>query len=217
MNTTKTPVLSTILLMIITCLIVNISYSQKTSLEFTSQEVFDDYKVVSFELNRIATEVEFKEIYNKVYDDPSILELTYDGKASCKAKLEHDVSPEYIQQYLVGSGFDFAFKNIKNNLLDLENLKTTLKFSEMKILDDQYKVVYFCLSELRDEDHKDQILVSLSNSSFVKNARIYQDLYGLDRVQLTILKDYYANDVLYILKENNTDFKYIIVKTNKTK
>ena len=93
---------------------------------------------------------------------------------------------------------------------DLE--KTHYIFTESKILDSQYKVVYFCFSEVRDNDHQTEILNQLNALTEVKTVRIYNDLEQNIRCQMTTLRDITPEDIRPILKELQTDFLFNIVK-----
>jgi len=93
---------------------------------------------------------------------------------------------------------------------DLE--KTHYIFTESKILDSQYKVVYFCFSEVRDNDHQTEILNQLNALTEVKTVRIYKDLDQNIRCQMTTLRDITPEDIQPILKELQTDFLFNIVK-----
>lgn len=94
-----------------------------------------------------------------------------------------------------------------------ETPKSHLIFSENKILNKSEKVVYFCFSEIRDNDHKNQITKALLNEFFITKVRIYKDLNNNDRCQITTLRDITPEDIQVILKENETNFAFLTVKT----
>ena len=90
--------------------------------------------------------------------------------------------------------------------------KARLVFTESKILDDQYKVVYFCIDNLKDENKKSEILAVFEKKDFIKKARIYKDLFGYDRCQLNLKIDVTAEDIQDILIENDMNFTFFSVK-----
>jgi len=99
-----------------------------------------------------------------------------------------------------------------------EKLKNKhLIFTESKILDEHFKVVYFCLSEVRDQDHQLEIQKALSDLSEVKKVRIYLDLNHDYRCQMTVFRDVSPLDIQKTLKQVQTDFLYKSVKEDFNK
>jgi hypothetical protein len=97
-----------------------------------------------------------------------------------------------------------------------EEKKYHLTFTESKDLDDQYQVVYFCFSEIKNEEHKQKLISALESKDFIKSARIYKDLYGYDRCQMTLLQTTTPEKVRDVLTQNNTDFKFVSVSQSIT-
>jgi len=94
--------------------------------------------------------------------------------------------------------------------------KDHLVFSESKIVNLNEKVVYFCLSEVRDQDHQIEIQKALLELSEVKKVRIYLDLNQDCRCQMTTFRDVTPEDLQETLKQVQTDFLYESVKKEKS-
>ena len=94
----------------------------------------------------------------------------------------------------------------KTDVKKCEN--SNLAFTETKPLENNYKVVYFCIEDIKNEEHKDLILQSFKETDYIKFYRIYKDLYGYDRCQLNIPENISADEILTILKQNNVDYMY---------
>jgi hypothetical protein len=88
-------------------------------------------------------------------------------------------------------------------------------FSESKTLNENDKVVYFCFSEIKNEAHKQNLITALESQDFIKSVRIYKDMYGYDRCQMTVLQSVKPEKVRGVLIQNNTDFKFVSVLENK--
>lgn len=114
------PLQSQMLLIVAFFFLTSALYAQESKLEFTKQGVFKDYKIVYFVLDHSATEVEFKEMHISMTNDSKIMEVYIEGNTFCKAKIELDVTPEYIQKYLNQSGFNFSDKSVTKQLPSVE-------------------------------------------------------------------------------------------------
>ena len=99
-------------------------------------------------------------------------------------------------------------KSIRVNSNDTQ----LLKFTEFKLIDDQYMVVYFCIDGIEDDLQKDELSTFFVDQPFIKKARIYNDVNRDLRCQLEVKRDITANDIFVLLKEKKLDFKYISVK-----
>ena len=111
-----------LMFVVVTCILVGKLQSQEVKLEFLKQEIFEKHKVVYFCLNRSVTEVEFKEIYNDMYDDQSIIEIKLEAGSFVVAKVKNKVTPEYILGYLKKHDLDFKYEVIGKTVAETPSI-----------------------------------------------------------------------------------------------
>ena len=105
------------------------TFAQTNELKFTKQEVFSDYKIVNFVLDKPITYDYLKEIMIEMINDNVIQDMWLDGETSCRAKVSLNTKPEIIQSYLKKYGYNYAFdvvikENSYNNNIMNNNLPT---------------------------------------------------------------------------------------------
>jgi len=113
--------------------------------------------------------------------------------------------------FVVSTTFAQNIVKEKSTLVNSNNTQI-LKFTEFKLIDNQYMVVYFCIDGIEDDLQKNELTTFFEEKSFIKKARIYNDINRDIRCQLEVKRDVTANDIFLLLKKKNLDFKYISVK-----
>ena len=111
---------------------------QKSELKFTKPEIFNDYKIVHFVLDKDIDYRTYKEIMLNMKEKLNIMDFWLDGTKLCKIKLDNDITPENVLVYLKKYGYDFAFEYVQkvDVKIDLnQDVKLPAHYPERKKVD----------------------------------------------------------------------------------
>jgi len=89
------------------------AFAQTNELKFTKQEVFNDYKIVNFVLDKSMDKADFKKIIYDIKNSKNPFELSLESNNTCKARVSLNTTPNDILVFLKKYDYDFAYEVIK--------------------------------------------------------------------------------------------------------